>query len=142
MSEYSKKSAFAVYDTKQTNEQWSWSAISEDKKTVAVTIWQDLIKFDENKHPFYDSFSTYHEETIPLGLWRDAKGNKERIKFLRHTIENLNGLVRVVVVKASDKSSYPRSVKSVFPYQDLWFRITNLDEETGQFSLKFSHRDK
>ena len=36
-----KKQAFAYFGISQKNEVWSWSGISDNQETVALTIWID-----------------------------------------------------------------------------------------------------
>lgn len=136
---WNKKSAFEFYNTRQTNERWGWSAISDDGTVVAVTVWKDLIKL-EDKNPYYDGFDEHHENTIHL--WGDQTGNEDRKKHLKHALEYLDGEVRVVVTIAEDVTAHPRVIKEVYPYNDLWFKIVRFDENTGQFSLKFLRREK
>ena len=94
----SKKSEFWVYKTRQTNERWGWSAISDDKSVVAVTVWQDLIGYNENREPYYDGFDDHHENTIHL--WGNQVGNEDRKKHLQHAIDELDGYVRVLITVA------------------------------------------
>ena len=133
-----KKSEFWVYKTRQTNERWGWCAISDDKSVVAVTVWQDLIGYNENKEPYYDGFDDHHENTIHL--WGNQVGNEDRKKHLQHAIDELDGYVRVLITVAEDVEAHPREIKDVYHWNDFWFKITKFDENTGQFSLSFSHR--
>ena len=49
--DFTKQSSFAHFGTKQTNVYQSWSALSEDERTVAVTIWKDQLKY-KGRGPF------------------------------------------------------------------------------------------
>ena len=138
MTNRNKKSEFWVYKTVQTNERWGWSAISDDASIVAVTIWKDLVRYNANKEPYYDGFDDHHENTIHL--WGDNIGNDDRKKHLKHSIEHLDGNVRVLITVAEDIDAHPRVIKDVYHWSDLWFKISKFDEITGQFSLVYSHR--
>ena len=137
--QYNKLSAFKAFGTKQTNQRWGWAAIAEDKSTVAVTIWKDRIKLNDKK-PYYDGFDEHHEKSFEL--WGGEKGNNDRKKHLKYAIENLDSLVRVVLIKAVDENAYPREIGSVYPYEHMWFKITKFNEETGQFRLEFHDKDE
>ncbi|MBF9234617.1 hypothetical protein [Microvirga alba] len=45
--------AFAYFGAAGRNPRWSWSARSPDGKTVVVTMWKDLITY-ENGTAIYD----------------------------------------------------------------------------------------
>ena len=131
-----KKQAFAIFGLIQTNERWSWSAKSHDGKTVSITVWADQINKNPDIVMFVDTFNLPHNQRNEL--WRDAKGNRERIKHLSHARKHLDGLVRVLMVHAVDAGAYPRQVKanSVEPITNCFFRVVELNERTGEFKLE------
>ena len=139
MSDETKKSAFEYFGTIQTNERWSWSAVSGDGSVVAVVIWKDHIKY-ENQQPYYDGFDEYHEEGIHA--WGGRQGNQNRKVNLAHAVEKLDGMVRVVIGVAKNTEADPREIHSIYPMKHLWFKIEKFDEDTGQFRLKYSHKDE
>ena len=139
MPNYTQKSAFEYFGTVQANERWSWSAISGDGSVVAVVVWKDQLKYD-NKQPYYDGFNEHHEEGIHA--WGDRPGNQERKRYLAHAIKNLDSLVRVVIAVAKDIKVDPRTIESIYPMKHLWFKIEEFNEKTGQFRLKYSHKDE
>lgn len=116
--------AFAHYGTKARNHVWGWSAISEDGKTVALTIWEDEIGPDGN----VDYFG--HEQ---LANWRGALGNRDRIEKLKAARANSGGHFRVVMVRAKDTKVIPRSIAAVYPDENRIMRLIDLDEESGEF---------
>ena len=134
-----KKQAFEMFGLKQTNHVWSWSAISEDGKTVATTVWADQVDRTSDASLFVDTFDLPYNQRNEL--WKDANGNRERIEHLAHAIRELDGLVRVLLVHSKDPDAYPREVKSnaVEPITDRYFRVVALDENTGEFKLAHCH---
>ena len=134
-----KKQAFEMFGLKQTNHVWSWSAISEDGKTVATTVWADQVDRTSDASLFVDTFDLPYNQRNEL--WKDANGNRERIEHLAHAIRELDGLVRVLLVHSKDPDAYPREVKSnaVEPITDRYFRVVALDENTGEFKLAHYH---
>jgi hypothetical protein len=118
------KSAFAYFGAKATNPRWSWSARSEDGKTVVVTLWDDNIEPD-------GSVDLFAHKRLPL--WEKTRGNKDRIKNLSHAEDQCDGLFRVVRVSARDESAYPRSIAKRWPDPALVMKITDLDRTTGEF---------
>lgn len=131
-----KKQAFAVFGLTQTNERWSWSAKSDDGKTVATTVWADQINRNSDIALFVDTFNLPYNQRNEL--WRDAKGNRERIQHLSYAMNHLHGLVRVLIVYAVDPGAYPRHVKanSIEPITDYFLKVVELDESTGEFKLE------
>lgn len=60
-------------------------------------------------------------------------GNRERIENLKWARDHCDGLFRVVVTVARDTKEIPRHIADCFPKPNLVMRITDLDEETGEF---------
>ena len=131
-----KKQAFEMFGLKQTNQVWSWSAISEDGKTVATTVWADQVDRTSDASLFVDTFNLPHNQRNEL--WRDANGNRERIQHLSHAVKHNSGIVRVLLVHSVDPNAYPREVKpnSVEPLTERYFKVVKLDEQTGEFQLQ------
>ena len=131
-----KKQAFEMFGLKQTNHVWSWSAISQDGKTVATTVWADQVDRTSDASLFVDTFNLPHNQRNEL--WRDANGNRERIQHLSHAVKHNSGIVRVLLVHSVDPNAYPREVKpnSVEPLTERYFQVVKLDEKTGEFQLR------
>ena len=71
-------------------------------------------------------------------MWRNANGNRERIKHLSHAQKHNDGNVRVLLMHPVDPDAYPREIKpnSVEPLTGRYFKVVKLDECTGEFQLK------
>ena len=69
-------------------------------------------------------------------IWKDLKGNKERIDIIKYCIENLDGKFRVIWMepKEWDVMDETRECLWANPEKKSWFKIRDFDEETGEFS--------
>ena len=139
MKRFSKKSAFAYFGTKPTTVRQSWSALSEDERTVAVTIWKDQLKY-KGREPFWDTFNL--PENQSNNLWKDSFGNGERVKHLKHCRDKLDGLFRVVITVAVDVDANPREIFEVYPFENVWMKLQKLDEDTGECYAEYYPKDK
>ena len=117
--------AFAHFGTKARNVQWSWSARSEDGKTVVGTLWQDQFERKDGRlvysRPGLDSV--------------EANGNlgfKEWKENLIWAQDHCEGRIHVIVAIAKDPKAHPRSIKECFP-SAMVMRLKELDRETGAF---------
>ena len=135
---FTKKSSFEHFGTKQTNVYQSWSAMSEDMRTVAVTIWKDQMKFKDGKL-IWDTFNL--PENQSNNLWKDMFGNRERIQHLKHCRDKLNGLFRVVITVAKDVNALPREISDCYPLEGIWMKLDKLDEDTGECYAEFHSKD-
>jgi hypothetical protein len=125
MKKWSRQAAFAHFGAKCRNPRWSWSGRSADGKTVVMTMWEDEIK-NENGKIVYGSRGRPPDEG-------KRHGAVERLENLKWALNHCEGLVRVVVAVARDKTAVPREAESWFPHQELVMKITHLDETTGAF---------
>ena len=118
---------FKRYGARGRNARWSWSARSQDEKTIVLTLWKDGISVS-NGVTTYDSFD-------PTGHapWIDTPGNRERLENLKWARDHCDGLFRVVITVAKDVNSVPRSIAECYPQPNLVMRITDLNEQTGEF---------
>ena len=129
--EWTKTAAFAEYNTVCTNTRWSWSGRSRDNHTVALTFWTDrFIDFKTRPIVYRDQGWGNEVEKI------NRPGNRERTENIKFALENLNGLVRVVMAKAKDVNSTPRDIESCWPNAKLVMRITAFDPETGEWAAE------
>ena len=119
--------AFAHYGVKPKNPRWSWSARSEDGKIVVMTLWKDHFNFKTSPIS-YDDFGDEH-----LQKWVKRPGNIERIENLKWARDNCGGVFRVVVAVAKDVNADPRAIAESYPQDRLSMRLTELNEETGEF---------
>jgi hypothetical protein len=119
--------AFAFFGTVPRNSRWAWSAVSPDGRTVAVTLW-DHERASDGSIDFFDA-----EERE---RWINLRGNRDRIKNLKHAIEYCGGRFRVVRVVAKDTSAHPRQIKDRIADPHTVMQITRFDEETGEFAAR------
>ena len=125
-----KKEAFAHFGIKQTNEHWSWAGIKEDKSLVVLTIWTDQRNYEQGGRFTTSTFNANNE------IWKDHLGNKERIEIIQYCIEHLDSKFRVIWCVPADPNVFEdtREVDDAIPFKKKWFRITEFDQETGEFS--------
>ena len=128
-----KKQAFAHFGIVQKNEVWSWSGISEDEGTVALTIWIDQCEWIKDERKYVTS--TFNKNN---NIWKDLPGNKERIEIIKHCIDNLEGMFRVIFITPVKKGIFDetRAIKTVRPYDKCFFKITDFNAITGEFSAE------
>lgn len=117
--------AFAFFGTYPANARWSWSGVSPDGKTVAVTIWEHEVGADGS----IDDFG--HPD---LASWTSKPGNRERIRNLMLARDNCGGLFHVIWVTARDLNEDPWRIAGRWPEEDFMMKLVDLDESTGEFS--------
>lgn len=125
---------FDFYNAKPRNTRWSWSAKSEDGKTVVLALWKDLFVGDDNE-VVYDCFN---EPTI--SYWQHQPGNAERIYNIQHAINSCDGQIRIVALFAVDPTAVPRKIKNAVVWGDLTMRITKFCPETGEFRAEAAQK--
>ena len=127
LENWTQTAAFAYFGAVATNIQWSWSARSPDLKTVVLTWWMHEIVRDGPKL-IYDM-----RDHSLLNEWRGRHGNRDRIKNLTCARDHCNRLFRVVWCEAREPNArIPKAVRR-WPDKDLWMRLTELNETTGEF---------
>lgn len=117
---------FAHFNAKGRNARWSWSALTEDKREVVLTLWKDELRYVGGK-PTYTSGTGEN-----LIVWQRKPGNAERLENLKWARDHCGGLFSVVITIAEDVHASPRSIADCYPV-DWKMRITSLDEKTGAF---------
>jgi hypothetical protein len=122
---WTKKECFAHYGTKPRNLRWSWSARSEDGKTVVVAFWQD--RFTEGGRVYQSASHSGDEQ------WFGSAGHNELMNNLKWARNHCGGLLRTIVVVAKDMKAEPRETLECFPRDNLIMKITHLDEVTCDF---------
>jgi len=133
--------AFEFFGTVPANARWAWSARSPDGKTVAVTWWKDEIARDSGGKLVCDMRN--HPQ---LNIWRGRLGNRDRTRNLAWARDHCDGRFRVVWCKAINPAATLRTAVERYPDKDLWMRLKELDESTGEFyatqeqAVKVSHR--
>ncbi len=125
--DWTKTAAFEHFGVALENVQWSWSGISEDARTVAVVLWQDVVKGR-------DGALVYLDDEDPEAEWRQRIGNKHRIQHLKHALDMLDGQFRAIIAKAVDLNADPRKIEKCFPQAGVFWKVDSLDERTGAFT--------
>ena len=121
--------AFEHFGTSPRNVQWSWSARSSDGETVVVTLWQDQFKRRNGR-------LTYKSQFDPDGPRDTRPGFHELMDNLVWARDHCDGRFRVIVAKAKDVNSDPRSIQECFPHDILIMRLQRLDLRTGNFTAE------
>jgi hypothetical protein len=121
---WSHTEAFAAFGTKPRNTRWSWSARSDDGKTVVATLWRD--QFSKR-----DGRMTYSRPGFTTGE-RKRPGFTEWVENLAWAKEYCEGRFHVISAIARDKNADPRSIAECFPTKMI-MRLVEFDSETGAF---------
>ena len=124
---WTKRSSFEYFGTVGTNPIWSWSARSDDGKTVVLILWKDML--DYSVDPI--TFNCFGDAA--LSGWKDKPGNKERAENLKWARDHCDGRFRVIIAVAKDPSASPREILECYPHDRLIMKLIDLDEETGEF---------
>jgi len=119
---------FKEYKATPSNPRWSWSARSEDGKTVVLTLWQDRLTVDKKTRQ-----AVYDSRGQNVSAWADRNGNRERLENLKWALDHCDGQFRVIITVAKDKNAIPREIVDLYPQVDWVMRITDLNENTGEF---------
>ena len=121
-----QRDAFAFYNTKATNIQWSWSAINEREKCVALTAWQDGFTNVDGK-PMYHMVHNPRHSNRNLGY-------RELLKHIAFAREHCAGVFHVILAIAVDPKAYPRkSKRSGFePKPGMKLKLVSFDEINGE----------
>jgi hypothetical protein len=122
---WTKTEAFEYFRAKQKNPRWSWSARSEDGKTVVLTLWQDH---------FIDGGRKYLAQGITTIETR--LGHLELMENLRWAIDHCDGVVRAVMAVAVDTKADPRSIAKCFPHPTLKMKIVKFEPDKKRFLLE------
>ena len=125
---WTRTECFSHFGAAGANPRWSWSGRSTDGETVVITLWQDKLK----RRP--DGTWIYVDHDDRGHDWTRRPGNSERLEHLKHAVDNLGGLFRVVVAKAKDVDASHGAIEDCFPQPNLIMKIIELDRETGEFT--------
>ncbi len=124
---WSKTEAFGHFGVQLENVRWSWSGISSDGKTVALVLWQDVVKGRSGELRYHDNEDLEAE-------WRQRTGAKRRIEHIKYAVDRLPGRFRAVIAKAVDTTADPRQIEKCFPQENVIWEIDFFDETTGAFT--------
>jgi hypothetical protein len=123
---WTRTEAFRFYNTEPRNAHWSWSAKSEDEKTVAVTLW---------KNEFSGPAGQMKYEKSNIANWFDGPGRRFFFEDLAWAVQHCGGLVRVIVVVRDETSTSEVRVADCYPQKNLIMRVVQLDPDNGAFTL-------
>lgn len=124
MTRWTKTNAFAEYGVTLRNTRWSWSGRSPDGKTVVLIFWADGFKGWKTRPIVYDG-SQLNSGVV------DRLGNQERIENIQWALDNLDGIVRVIIAKSKDVTADPRNIEECWPQTELLMRIKYFNTTTG-----------
>jgi hypothetical protein len=122
--------AFGFFNTKLRDKRLDLSARNEADKTVVLALWRD--GFDYSKRPAVSY--RLHRSGAKMPDWMELPGNRTRLGDLQWAREHCDGCFRVVIIEATDPAAEPRVVAGASPQQLMVMKITELDEETGEFT--------
>ncbi|MEQ8411167.1 MAG: hypothetical protein RIC51_00555 [Erythrobacter sp.] len=119
--------AFAFFGASTHNIRQAWSAVSPDGRTVVITLW-DHERAADGSVNYFD----------PANRWRWERrwGNKERIRHLKHALDNCSGRFRVVRVVAKDPDADSKTIRDRIADPDTVMKITGFDAATGEFAAR------
>jgi hypothetical protein len=119
--------AYASFGVSPRNVQWSWSARSEDGKTVVVTLWKDKL-ICHNGH------YKYLWEKLPPRS-RKNLGLEELMGNLAWARDHCDGRFSVIAAIAKDEAAYPRSIAECYPTK-IVMKLASLDVDAGLFTAE------
>jgi len=117
---------FDFFGAARAARHFSGSAISQDGKTVVVTIWEDEIEERDGR-------VTYQSPYPPITQGQTVRISKKWITNLKWARDHCKNLVRVVVLVAENPLVRPKTLHSCYPHDTLVMRITHFDTRTGAF---------
>ncbi len=123
--------SFARYGVTLKNVRADWSGVSEDRKTVAVSLWAHL--FEPLNDYAFDIFGV-----DDVALWEGRSGNLTRLKHLHHAFDHCDGIFRVVIATAKDPDQYVHERADYHPRPELLMRIGSRSDisDRGEFRAK------
>jgi hypothetical protein len=122
--------AFGFFNTKLRNTRQDLSGRNEVDGIVVVALWRDRLDYSKRPAVSYRLDRTGME--VPT--WIDLPGNRTRLADLQWAREHCEGCFRVVIIEAADLAAEPRVIANASAQQLMVMKITELDEETGEFT--------
>ncbi|MGX5842801.1 hypothetical protein ACWGTI_18955 [Mesorhizobium sp. ArgA1] len=120
--------AYARLGATVRNPRRTWSTISDDGKSVIVTLWTD--RFLDVEQTKYSTFG------LPGKGWMHRFENRRRVEHLQHALSKRGGLFRSIIVTSNDSAHSRIIARSVGPQM----RVTDIDATTGQFKAELALR--
>lgn len=122
--------AFGFFGTRLRNPRFDLSARNETDRTVVLALWRDQLDYSRPAVSY--RLRRTGGTTVPE--WIDMPGNRARLADLQWAREHCNGCFRVVIIEATDPVAEPRVIAGASPQQMMVMKLTELDEETGEFT--------
>src|SRR5258708_30641527 len=97
---WTRAGAFAQVGVRLRNNQWSWSGRSEDGQTVAITVWTDKVKREDDSFVYRQIAYTEAERGRP--------GFRELIENLRWARDHCGGFVKNGLTKGEEEKDQSR----------------------------------
>ena len=133
-----KRDGFLFFGATQRNEQWSWSAKTPNGNKIIITIWQhEMMGRGEDQYLDTRELENDNDE------WLDSNGNRERRGLLKHAQDELDGIVYILMTRATNvEAGPPWEIGSCYSWEMADGRVnrmklTFLDEETGHFRVEY-----
>jgi hypothetical protein len=124
--------AFRAAGYELSSPRSQWSAIREDGKAVALTVWTDEI--DKTTDPWQIELRGHPK----LSVWQGKPGNAIRRKHVRHGLDHCGGQFDLILCKAVDPAKDTRSVEWARPWPERRGVILSGEfvEATGEYRLR------
>lgn len=122
--------AFDFFDTKLRNVRTDLSARNEVDKVVVLALWRDWLDYSKRATVSY----RLHRTGTKVADWIDMPANRTRLADLQWAQQHCEGCFRVVIIEATDPLAEPRVIAGASPQQMMVMKLTELDEETGEFT--------
>jgi hypothetical protein len=122
--------AFGFFNTKLRDTRHDLSGRNEADRTVVLALWRDRLDYSNRPAVGYRLDRT----GTKVPDWIDMPGNRARLADLQWAREHCAGCFRVVIIEATDPAAEPRVIAGASPQRLMVMTITELDEETGEFT--------
>lgn len=122
--------AFSFFGTKLRNARAVQSARNEADKTVVLALWRDGLDYSKPPAVSY----RLHRNGVEVADWTAMPVNRDRLADLQWAQEHCQGCFRVVIIEATDPTAEPRVIAGASPQRMMVMKITELDDETGEFT--------
>src|SRR5260370_29362114 len=107
---WTRAGGLAQVGVRLRNNQWSWSGRSEDGQTVAITVWTDKVKREDDSFVYRQIAYTEAERGRP--------GFRELIENLRWARDHCGGFGKIVMTRGKDEKSNPPEGGRCYPVPD------------------------
>jgi hypothetical protein len=124
MTKWTHTEAFAHFGTSPRNVQWSWSARSDDGKTVVVTLWQDQFSRKDGRVLYARPPAVEQHRRLP--------GFGELMDNFVWARDHCEGRFKVIIAKAKDPTADRRRIERCFP-SEMTMKLVEFDPSTGAF---------